>query len=477
MASNVYDSDNTRDNEQRKFQADSSGDVAVNVIDKDAIASLDSINSELVDVNTSLDAANATLTAIDNSLQPQGGQFSGSFSSSGVIVTGINCRDHESLTISISNVNQANITDVYGKVTGGTFEKIWTIVGVIDTRAIRVSKFDELEVRCSTFSSSGSGTLNLSVHDSDTFSETFENITLSQTISGVTYTATSKEPNAATSHPVWAISRRYVTGSTTVTQWANGGYYVSSYDNKVNLFPPAPLVNGLSIDMDGVDEFVSVPNHASINFTGAAPFSLSIWAKKSAGADGSLMSKVSAGLVGYLFNLGDTYADVFFVQSLFVAYIEKRFTFPSSAVGSWHNIVMTYNGSKLASGVKLYYDGVQITSTIVSKDNFTTTMSNTGALGIGGIPTFVGTNAFKGKLDEASIWNIELSAADVTEIYNLGKPTDLKIHSKYLTLASNLVSWWRMGDSATFPTIPDQVATNNGTMTNAEAADITADVP
>ena len=74
---------------------------------------------------------------------------------------------------------------------------------------------------------------------------------------------------------------------------------------------------------------------------------------------------------------------------------------------------------------------------------------------------------------EPSMWNKELSASEVTEIYNAGKPADISKHSA----SADLISWWRMGDGDTFPTITDQVASNDGTMTNAEASDIEEDVP
>jgi hypothetical protein len=41
--SNAYDSDNVKDNEKRKFQEDELGDVAVNVIDKEAHDKLEAI--------------------------------------------------------------------------------------------------------------------------------------------------------------------------------------------------------------------------------------------------------------------------------------------------------------------------------------------------------------------------------------------------------------------------------------------------
>ena len=63
---------------------------------------------------------------------------------------------------------------------------------------------------------------------------------------------------------------------------------------------------------------------------------------------------------------------------------------------------------------------------------------------------------------DLSIFDTVVSAST---LYNSGTPTDL-------TGSSNLVSWWRMGEGATFPTIPDEVGSNTGTMTNMVAGDI-----
>ena len=95
----------------------------------------------------------------------------------------------------------------------------------------------------------------------------------------------------------------------------------------------------------------------------------------------------------------------------------------------------------------------------------------------------IGNNAnsgqyFLGNLDEVSIYNAELSAADVTTLYNDGLPYTVEADS-------GLIGWWRMGDGtltgdpiATFPTIPDDSSnSNDGEMTNMTSADFEADVP
>ena len=138
--------------------------------------------------------------------------------------------------------------------------------------------------------------------------------------------------------------------------------------------------------------------------------------------------------------------------------------------GLWHHIVATWDVS--GDELKLYLDGVL-------KDTKTSLPTIVGTA-----PTSsIGNNAnsgqyFLGNIDEVSLFDVELSAADVTTLYNDGLP---------YTVASDtgLIGWWRMGDGgiigdpiATFPTIPDDSSnSNNGTMTNMTSTDFEADVP
>ena len=79
-----------------------------------------------------------------------------------------------------------------------------------------------------------------------------------------------------------------------------------------------------------------------------------------------------------------------------------------------------------------------------------------------------------GNTDEIFIVDDELSASQVTDIYNGGTPIDM-------TTINHLVGWWRNGDptgTGAFPTITDQSSnSNDGTMTNMTSSDIVTDVP
>src|SRR3990167_6420945 len=55
-------------------------------------------------------------------------------------------------------------------------------------------------------------------------------------------------------------------------------------------------------------------------------------------------------------------------------------------------------------------------------------------------------------------------------IYNGGVPTNL-------SGSTGLIHWWRMGDGANFPVIPNEMGGPSGTLVNMESSDITSSVP
>ena len=81
-----------------------------------------------------------------------------------------------------------------------------------------------------------------------------------------------------------------------------------------------------------------------------------------------------------------------------------------------------------------------------------------------------------GNLDEVAFFNTNLSATQILEIYNSGKPKNLLVHSAI----ANLVSYFRMGDGDTFGgtnwTLYDKKGTNNGTSIFMEIGDLSMNV-
>ena len=122
---------------------------------------------------------------------------------------------------------------------------------------------------------------------------------------------------------------------------------------------------------------------------------------------------------------------------------------------NWHNCVITRDGASTI----LYVDGVSLGAGAVS-----------GALSGNSKFRYLGadysdmTREFEGNLSNVATWTSVLSAANVTTVYNNGRPGDLS------SFSPTPVAWWKLGDDAfataaspTAWTIPDQIGSSDGT--------------
>ena len=115
--------------------------------------------------------------------------------------------------------------------------------------------------------------------------------------------------------------------------------------------------------------------------------------------------------------------------------------------GNWHHIAWTWN----ASSSKLYVDGTERYSGSYTPYDMNSSGNNTDIYIGHNASSTAGNNAkWNGLIDELAIWrDIELSASDVTSIYNNGKVIDLSKSASYGTdRTGNLKLWLRCGDKA-----------------------------
>jgi len=225
------------------------------------------------------------------------------------------------------------------------------------------------------------------------------------------------------------------------------------------------FLNTKSIQLDGIDDFITMGNVLNMANDGTDAYSISVWFKftDNTSATSILVSKqqVSAWYDGYSISVrGDLKRLNIWLGTLQGSDAIRGYaTIPTINNGNWHNIVLTYDGSQDISGFNLYYDD--------SPQSLTTQTNNTpirvasssdfmiGARGTSGSPGVF----FNGNIDEVSYFNSELSVSDITSIYNGGEPNDISSLSP--------LSWWRCGDGDTSPTLTDNGSGgNDGTMSN-----------
>lgn len=222
------------------------------------------------------------------------------------------------------------------------------------------------------------------------------------------------------------------------------------------------FTNIYSTDFDGVDDYVAIDGISSV-FSATAG-SISLWAQiDTTATTGNLFKAYVDGnnTVALLYHASDNEIKLSYKGSG-----TANTAVSTEAIegdGLWHHIVGTWNTS--ATEIKLYLDG----SLIQTTSSMTTFVGTLSAASIGN--NAAGGGYFKGNIDEVSLYDETITAAQVTAIYDSGFPNSV-------ITQSGLVGWWRMGDGATYPTIPDDSTnSNDGTMTNMASTDIVAETP
>ncbi len=165
------------------------------------------------------------------------------------------------------------------------------------------------------------------------------------------------------------------------------------------------------------------------------PFSIECWQNHTAGYDVTLAGNYNATDVkGWWCGIQEDYLTFRLIgdgSNYLQVYTDSKVT-----TGIWQHLVITYDGSGVAAGVKFYLDGVLLTNSIYYDGLVETSI----------IPT---TNDFKlgaiidtawgfiGQIDEFNIYTSVLSQENVDFRYNLGDGTETPIFSigKYKTIA------------------------------------------
>ena len=231
--------------------------------------------------------------------------------------------------------------------------------------------------------------------------------------------------------------------------------------------PTPAYSNEYSFLFDGVDDYVDCGDFSAYD---NGDFSCSIWVYKTTSNDTERFISNSGASAKAGFDIVmDRYENIYVQRNTRTSDTASGYIAIGFTLNNWHHITATYEDS--TKTLKIYLDGVLKDTTIGSAS----TNSASIPLSIGCYSSGV-SQFFTGNIDEVSIFNSELSASDVTDIFNLGVPTSLSSYA-------SLVSWWRMGENATWDgvrdwTLVDQGSgANNGLTQNMVEASRVADVP
>src|SRR3990167_507506 len=234
---------------------------------------------------------------------------------------------------------------------------------------------------------------------------------------------------------------------------------------------PDPFTNTASVLFDGIDERMLIANSSTLFVDGETAAGWSFWINPPvSGTSGEffLNKTFSAAIVTFR---GEIQASGTHIRWFMGSTSNFRKLSRPLPTGSWTHIFINYDGTQASANnrVRMWMNGeLDITGTnggTMPAAMVATTGTNTT---FGGISS--DANSYNCYLDEFSIWNISSSQAQIDAIYNGGVPTNL-------SGSTGLIHWWRMGDGANFPVIPNEMGGPSGTLVNMESSDITSSVP
>ena len=228
-----------------------------------------------------------------------------------------------------------------------------------------------------------------------------------------------------------------------------------------------------SLDFDGTDDNVDIPQSGTAFPSGADPRTVSVWMKR--GTDGNAQSGSEA-----LFKYGWIRTNEMFTLAMwhlsknlyFAGYSNDLDTGIDIDDTDWHHLMVTFDGTTIV----VYKDGgtaaggEQDTSTAGNGGDWTNLDTNLedptdwGGFLIGMRDTYY-TGGFIGKINDVAIWDVELSAADVVAIYNSGAPNDLTDSGSYDTdRTGDLVGYWKFEEGSGSTATDSSEGGNNGTI-------------
>ena len=230
---------------------------------------------------------------------------------------------------------------------------------------------------------------------------------------------------------------------------------------------------GSSLQFDGVDDYVNVPDSNSLDITG--DLSVEAWVRKSTVSDdkGFVISKAAISNVRFAYALfygRDTSGGGIGVSGRINFFIYDRTNDKLGYVRGFaydtqqHHVVATWNNT--AKWGKLYVDGIDVTEASGTEVGFVSIGTSTDPvyIGLGRGHNAYPWDYFDGNIDEARIYNRTLSASEASE------------HKQGIfSNGAGLVGYWSMKDGGTSQAVTDDSGLGNngvrGSSSSAESAD------
>jgi hypothetical protein len=215
-----------------------------------------------------------------------------------------------------------------------------------------------------------------------------------------------------------ANSKSYISGSTTWSDMSGNGNNGTLVNG-----PGYSSQNGGSIVFDGSNDYVNCGN--ILNFERTNSFSISCWVNMTSLASiGAFFTKTQGApaYTGYYFG-HETTGDLTFILRNTFSTNQLLVRTPTGQLiaNRWNNIVVTYSGNSLETGIS-FYTNSNLQPNIVGSSNLTNTILTSANVNIGArVANTVSPAHLNGSISQTQIYNRALSDQEVLQNYNATK--------------------------------------------------------
>jgi hypothetical protein len=167
--------------------------------------------------------------------------------------------------------------------------------------------------------------------------------------------------------------------------------------------------NGGSIIFDGTNDYNNLGNNFNFEYNNS--FTLCGWFKFSDDTDSFLIYKQesSVNFRGWVLRKLPNYQMMIGLVNTVTNQVQIRSSINAVLPNNWYYLCGSYNGNTLSSGLKLYSNGVQLSTTVTANNLGSRTILNSvNCL----------TGLLKGNNSIVNIYNRELSSQEVLQNYN-----------------------------------------------------------
>ncbi|WKZ30108.1 MAG: LamG domain-containing protein [Candidatus Dojkabacteria bacterium] len=236
-------------------------------------------------------------------------------------------------------------------------------------------------------------------------------------------------------------------GATTIntgSMGASGNGTLNNFSNDLRVLGKI----GSAIKFDGVDDYISTPDHAS--FTWGNQLTVSAWFKSGSISEAKSLVAKSGNTSQFEFHLSlETDGRVrCWISTNGTANVPLAFSASINYTDNqWHFASCVYNGSNLLVSV----DGTRGTAVSRSGNIF----NGTNSLTVGGDPGWTGNNwFFNGQIDNVKVWNTALTWRELMLEYNSGAP----------------IAYWKLDEGSGTTALDYSGNGLHGTLTNMDPA-------